>query len=137
MPKVILFILLCFVSSSATAKWTFALKSSNGTISYYIDYSSIQKSGNKSKMRILVDQNQAIIINTWKKVFSYKAQYEYKCQERHQRLINKFTYSGNMGEGGLVDSFEVPEKWAPVVPGNASEALLMTACKELDLMKLD
>ncbi len=129
--------LLTVVSSSAMAKWTFALKSSDGITSYYIDYSSIRKSGNKAKMRILADQNQAIKINARKKVFSYKVQYEYKCREEHERLINKITYSENMGEGNIIDSFNTPEKWKPVVPGSAGEVLLMTACKELDLMKLD
>lgn len=129
--------LLTVVSSSAMAKWTFALKSSDGITSYYIDYSSIRKSRNKAKMQILVDQNQATKMNTRKKGFSYKGQYEYKCREEHERLINKIIYSENMGEGKIIDSFDVPEKWMPVVPGSANEVLLMTACRELDLMKLD
>lgn len=137
MHKTILIILITVVSSSAMAKWTFVLKSSDGLTSYYIDYSSIRKSSNKAKMRILVDQNQAIKINARKEVFSYKGQYEYKCHEKHERLINKIIYSENMGEGNIIDSFDVPEKWTPIVPGSASEVLLMTACRELDLMKLD
>ena len=88
-------------------------------------------------MWILVDQNQAIKINSQMKGFSYKGQYEYKCREKHERLTNKIIYSENMGKGNIIDSFDVPEKWTPVVPGSANEVLLMTACRELDLMKLD
>jgi hypothetical protein len=138
MKKILLTLMLAVLSSNAMAEWDFALKSADGATSYYIQKDAILKYGNKAKMWVLVDhkkgikiklgKKRAIKINIRKKVFSYKAQFEYKCDEKHYRLLFKTTYSKNMGKGNVIDTFDEPDEWNPVIPESASEALLYKAC---------
>ena len=136
--------MLAVVSSNAMAEWDFAWKSADGGTSYYINSSAILKYGNKAKMWVLVDHNKAIKINLGKKaikvkinlrkrVFSYKAQFEYKCDEKHYRTLFKTTYSKNMAKGKVIDTFDEPDEWSPVVPENASGALMYKACTDSKL----
>jgi hypothetical protein len=138
MKKLLITLLLTVVSSSAMAEWDFALKSADGATSYYIQNDAILKYEDKAKMWVLVDhkkgikiklgKKRAIKINIRKKVFSYKAKFEYKCDEKHYRLLFKTTYSKNMGKGNVIDTFDEPDEWNPVIPESASEVLLYKAC---------
>jgi hypothetical protein len=138
MKKLLITLMLVVVSSSAMAEWDFALKSADGATSYYINSSAILKYGNKSKMWVIADHKKGINIklgknkgnkiNVIKKVFSYKAQFEYKCDEKHYRLLFKTTYPKNMGRGNVIDTFDEPDEWDPVIPESASEVLLYKAC---------
>jgi len=138
MKKIFLsFSLLAIVSSSAMAEWDFALKSADGVTSYYINNDAILKYGNKSKMWVLVDHKKVIKINLRKKVLSYKAQFEYECNKKHYRSLFKTTYSKNMGMGNVIDTFDKPDKWNPVIRESENEALLYKACADQKLkMKL-
>jgi len=125
--------MLAVVSSNVMAEWTFALKSADGATNYYINSGAILRYGNKSTMWVLVDHKKVIKINLRKKVFSYKAQFEYKCNEKYYRSLFKTTYSKNMGKGNVIDTFGEPDKWNPVIPESASEDLLHKACTDLKL----
>jgi hypothetical protein len=128
MKKLMLILMLVVVSSSAMAEWDLALKSADGATSYYIQNDAILKYGNKAKMWVLVDHKKIIKTNLRKIVFSYKAQFEYKCDEKHYRLLFKTTYPKNMGRGNIIDTFDEPDEWNPVIPESASETLLYKAC---------
>jgi Surface-adhesin protein E len=47
--------------------------------------------------------------------------------------MKKTTYSKNMGKGNIIDTFDEPDQWNPVIPESASGALLYKACRDQKL----
>jgi len=128
MKKLLLLtLMLAVVSSSAMAEWVYFSESIDAI--FYINPDSIQKSGNTVKMWVLGDLNEAKR-NNGKTVLSYKNQYEYKCKERQERSIYQIIYSENMGEGKVVQTYDEPDEWVPVIPDSVGAAHLEFACKK-------
>jgi len=117
---------LAIVSSSAMAEWVYANEAIDRK--FYINLDSIRQSGNTVKMWILGDFNEVMKMNGVDNHLSYKSQFEYKCEEKQKRVIYQVLYSGNMGKGNIVYTFDEPNKWTPVIPDSAGEYHLEIAC---------
>ena len=121
MYRAILMMLLAVVSSGAMAEWVYFSESIKANI--YINPNSIQKSGNTVKMWELYDYKEAQKRKAGI-THSYKEQNEYKWKEKQTRLTFQVLYSESMGEGKIVQTYDEPDKWVPVIPDSIAEKSL-------------
>lgn len=127
MRKIILMMLLSFVSSSAIAEWVKVGRGTDGI--YYTDPTSLRRAGNRVKMWILRDNYHADRESTDKPSMSMKAQNEYDCKEEKSRILYTSYYSGNMGGGNAVHAYSnYAKEWLPCVPESMSGTLWELAC---------
>ena len=118
---------LAFLSTSTMAAWTGVTKSGVFGVTVYADYDTIQKSGSTSKVWILNDFKAVQEIDGVK-YLSIKTQEEFNCDDRQTRSLTHFAYSGNMGSGQVVNSYDNTDKWRPVKPGSLGEIQSKVAC---------
>ena len=127
MKKLLLTLMLAFMSTIAMAEWTeVEWKHVDGGLTLYIDYTTIRKSGNKVKMLSLTD----LVVEKEGEIdlFSSRTQDEYDCKEKKMRQLFYALYSGSMGDGKMEHSDSEHQKWAPVEPGSMGEAMWKIAC---------
>jgi len=127
MKKLLLTLMLSVVSSSAMAEWVYFTRDSEETVTVYVDTSTIRKTDNGVKIWIMFDFKKA------KKRYSkphssYKERMEYDCKEELVRSLYQSMFTKNMGAGGLVETFNVIDKWAPIEPESINDALWKFAC---------
>ena len=81
MRKLLLLLMLVFISTSVMAEWT-ALKwnHEDGGLTLYIDYTTIRKEGDRVKMLSLVDFE--VVEKNEVDLFSSRAQNEYDCKRK-------------------------------------------------------
>ena len=125
MKKLLLALVLFFVSASAMAEW--ALVKEEDEYSVYADFATIRKEGNKAKMWALYDYIRVQEV-TGGKSASVKEQSEYDCKEKQRRLLAYSWFSKNMGLGNIVYTDSQPTKWRPITPKNAVDILWESAC---------
>jgi len=127
MNKIILVILLAVMSSSVMAEWVEIGVTDNGT--FYVDPTTIRKSGNKVKMWMLLDLNSVKESAAGIKFLSTKNQDEYDCKEEQYRTLYFSWHSENMGRGIVVYSNNEPNKnLSPFPPEDINESLWEFAC---------
>ncbi len=130
MIKIILMLLLAAVSSSSYADWVnFGTSvTRDGNVTAYVNQSTIQKNGSKSKMWILYDSRTPRKLET----LTYKSsmgQDEYDCETKQSRNLAIFLYSGNLGHGEVVSKASTSSSdWEPAPPDSMSGHLLEYAC---------
>jgi hypothetical protein len=127
MRNVILIMLLAIVSSSAMAEWVEVQVSANDTVTAYAKVANIRKAGSRATMWSLFDHKIADEI-FGKQYRSIMFQDEYNCKENLLRNLALSFYTGNMGDGEVIDTSSNTGKWQPVAPGTLEEALLKRAC---------
>ena len=127
MRKLLLMLMLIFISTSVMAEWT-ALKWSHedGGLTLFVDYTTIRKEGDKVKMLSLVDFK--IIEKDEIDLYSSRAQNEYDCKEKQIRQLFYALYSDSMGKGKMEHANSEHLNWLPVQPGSMEEALWKVAC---------
>ena len=124
----ILILLLATVSSHAVAEWINISTNSNGS-AIYADPTTIQKSGDRTKMWVLFDYRK-VIIESGDKIMSVKKYEEYDCNKSQARLLFISKHSGRFTEGKVVYVNDIPyNEWIPVVPGSTPEDLWRYACR--------
>ncbi len=124
----ILILLLVTVSSHATAEWINISTKDNGS-AIYADPTTIEKSGDRTKMWILFDYRKAII-ESGDKIMSIKKHEEYDCNNSQARLLYLSKHSGRFTEGKVVYVNDIPyNEWIPIVPGSIPEDLWRYACR--------
>jgi hypothetical protein len=113
----------------AIASWTSL--GEFGEVAIYIDFSSIQKSGSRVKMRDLFDFKTTQTNNAGANYLSWKFQREFDCNERQIRTLTGTGYSNNMGTGRIVTQSN-SQAWAPITPSSdietTQEILWKIAC---------
>jgi hypothetical protein len=130
MKKIILMLLLTAVSSSSYADWVnFGTSvTRDGNVTAYVNQTTIQKNGSKSKMWILYDAKVPRKLGT----LSYRSsmgQNEYDCETRQSRNLAIFLYSEKLGHGDVVSSSSTPDSdWEPASPDSMGGHLLKYAC---------
>ena len=125
MRKVILVMLLTFVSASASAAWVKVSVSDAGDT--YVEPATIRRAGDKVTMSELMDYK--IVVDPNLSYKSAKRQYEFDCKEKRVRTLSTSAYSGRMGQGALVNSADNPSaEWVSVVTGSVGEILWKVAC---------
>ena len=128
MRKIILVMLLAFVSNSAIAEWVEV--GNIATSAIYADSSTISKDGNRVKMWTLDDFKTAKVWSG-KPFMSIKSQVEYDCKEKQTRLLFSSFFSGNISSGEpIVSSSNRHPEWSPALPGSINELMLEFACKK-------
>lgn len=124
----LLILLLAAVSSHAIAEWINISTNDNGSATY-ADPTTIQKSGDLTKMWILFDYRKAII-ESGDKIMSIKKHEEYDCNKSQARLLHISKHSGRFTEGKVVYVNDIPyNEWIPVVPSSISKDLWKYACR--------
>lgn len=128
--RVIVLMLLVLVSSAAAAEWVKFADAGSGDAYYdtYVDPATIRKSGNMAKMWMLFDFKTTQVLGG-DRYLSVKSQQEYDCKDERDRTLYFMYQTGNMGNGGVIQSSDgTPGKWTPVPPGSFREALWNYAC---------
>ena len=98
MNKLLLTLTLALLSTNAMATWTRVGRSDElggGGVTVYVDYDTIQKSGNKVKMWTLKDY-KAEQETGGVKYLSFKIQKEFNCDDGQNRYLTHLVFSGNM-----------------------------------------
>jgi hypothetical protein len=130
MTRIILILLLTVVSGSLHADWVnFGTSvTRTGNVTAYVNQTTIQKTGEKSKMWILYDSR---IPRKFEKL-AYKSsmgQDEYDCKTKQSRTIAILLYSKNLGHGDVVSKFSTSSSnWESAPPDSMSGHLLEYAC---------
>ncbi|MEE8327861.1 MAG: surface-adhesin E family protein [Nitrosomonadaceae bacterium] len=127
MRKLLLLLMLVFISTSVMAEWT-ALKwnHEDGGLTLYVDYTTIRKEGDRVRMLSLADFE--VVEKNEVDLFSSRAQNEYDCKEKKIRQLFYSLYSGSMGKGKMEHSNSEHLKWMPVQPGSMEDAMWTAAC---------
>jgi hypothetical protein len=126
MKRSLLIALLALSSGPAHAEWMSFGASEAGT-TVYADPATMRRDGDRVKMLVLFDfktaQTKAEI-----SYLSAKAQMEYDCaQSRFEGLVVTY-FSGNMGNGQLLDRSTGKGTWLRISPGSLDQALWKLAC---------
>jgi hypothetical protein len=121
--------LLAIVSNSAIADWVEIQVSANDKVTAYAKTDNIRKVGGKVKMWGLFDLKGSDEI-FGKSYMSMIFQDEYDCKEYQLRNLALSFYSGNMGDGEVIDASSNSGKWQPIAPGTLENALLKRACRK-------
>ena len=120
-------ILLALFSANASAEWQ-SLGTNAGETAY-VDMSGIlHRDRYRVRMWGLFDlqtpRNFGDLTYS-----SMKIQREYNCRTRESRIIARSVHTGKMGEGETIYSSNTHNKWLPVEPDSAEEALWNVACE--------
>lgn len=126
MRKIILMLLLAFVSSNAMAEWVAVGESEKATV--YANPATIRKDEHKVKLWFMYDLKKAEG-DGGIKILSTKIQFEFNCKEETIRRLATTSYSDNMGNGDVVPIPDIPDVIPkPVVPDSSGEFMLNYAC---------
>jgi len=131
MRKIILPLLLTFMSSGASAAWVQI--GSNADFNSYTDPTTLRKEGiqamegSKAKLLSLVDYT-TVLTKSGKSIASMKALHEFNCRQVQVRMLYSTTYSGHMGTGNEVEGKFQPENWRPIPMHSTEESLWKVAC---------
>jgi len=129
MKKLLLVLMLSFMSSSAIAKWTEVDTSKRIGLTAYADPATIVRSKNKVEMWVLYDY-KTVQTNTRKPYISIRGQWRYDCKEKKEQPIYEILLSENMGRGKVIGKsiYDESVKWIPVAPESVGMAFWKLAC---------
>lgn len=128
MRNVILMMLLAFVSSNAVAGWAKVNSNPENGLTVYADPTTIVKTGDTVVMPSLYDFKAVQVEEGFEPYISARFQVEYDCKAEQKRLVEFQNFSGKMGSGEVVFSYNDTDKWTPVEPESISESLWKFAC---------
>ncbi|RPH81027.1 MAG: hypothetical protein EHM80_03690 [Nitrospiraceae bacterium] len=126
MTRALLITLLMLNSGPAYAEWMSLGSSESGT-TVYADPATMRHEGDLVKMLVLFDfkskQTKADI-----SYLSAQAQMEYDCAEQRYEGHAVLYFSGNMGNGPLLDRSSGKGRWLRISPGSLDHDLWKLAC---------
>jgi len=126
MKRLLLMTLLLVSSGPAYAEWMSLGASDSGT-TVYADPATIRREGDLVKMSVLFDF-KSIQTKADVSYLSAKAQMEYDCAEQRFEGLAVMYFSGNMGNGTLLDRTSGKGKRLRISPGSLDHALWKLAC---------
>ncbi len=128
MKKVLIFLILAFISTTTMAEWTKVREHvGNNGYTIYADLDTLRKVSNKAKMWVLLDyQNEQKASGTF--FFSKKIRRQYDCVDSYMRVLAFKLYSRNMGRGELIRSYPQPQKWQRVKPDSIDQTEWEVVC---------
>jgi hypothetical protein len=111
-------------------KWTTIGTGDVQSVSYYLDFQSISKRGQKVTVWELLDfEAPQKVGETGEKYLSSKLQIEFDCDLRKSRILSLYLYAGMMGSKDVVYSKSYPSSsWEPVPPDSVEKELWNSAC---------
>lgn len=112
MKKLLTILILALTSTHALAEWTMIQTNDNGNM--YIDFETLQKSGDLVSISTLNDyyvlQQKGELSSQWKEL--------HDCKHKKFKALTINDYSGNMGNGKVVQTAnfnEVETAWSDLV----------------------
>ena len=129
MNKLLIGIMLVFISSNAVAEWTYF--SSTEDFVTYIDMATIRKSGSISSLWTLDDYVHLKTVGGYN-FLSTKYMREFDCNKETSRGVALIEYSKNMGLGSVVYSSddEYVQSWKHNVPDTIAQHVWQIACSK-------
>jgi hypothetical protein len=124
--KVVLMIALGLTCGSAMAEWT-ALTFSEQIV-VYVDKATIRKSGNMSKIWILIDSKTSGLSIMGKPYLSIKSRNEFDCNEEKSRILSYTYLSKHMGYGEVITTNSNPQEWREIDPESVERDMFNLAC---------
>ncbi len=121
-----LLLLLAMFGPAASADWI-AVSEADDYIAY-ADPGTIERAGIMAQMWDIMDLKYPLPSPRGNAYSSSLAHSEFDCENARMRTLYFSLRSGQMAEGGEVESFWDPNKWLPVAPGTLLNALLEFAC---------
>lgn len=131
MNKSIVALLLAAMSTGAMAEWVEV--GSNEISTVYVDPATIRRSGDMAKLWSLIDLKSPQRNKGSAPFLSSKTQQEFHCKEERFRILYLSLHSGKMGNGDVVYSENVLDKWTPVPPESGAEGFWDVACGKTKL----
>ena len=131
--KLLIAALLAAFSTSAMAEWTWVGSPTDNTFDIYIDQTTIRKQGNVAKMWGMRDYKSLQKSAGGESYLSRKVFYEYDCVEIRRRVLAITSFSGNIGKGEAVLSYQYDNdnsKWQDVEPDSVGMISWKAACKK-------
>lgn len=131
MKKILIIIVLTFLSTNLAAEWTKMgereEQGESGGYTVYADLETLVQIKDEAKMWTLIDF-QVEQEETGARFLSKKVRRKYDCQGKHVRVLAYKLYSWGMGRGELVRAYSQPQKWEQVQPGSMEEQEWKIAC---------
>lgn len=127
MRKVILIMLLAFVSSNAMAEWKNVFK--NDSSSIYIEFSTVRRAGDMVKFWQLIDYKAAQNMDKIS-YSSIRSLNQIDCKEERKKVLYGTFHSGNMANGNLIYIISEPLDWEPIPPGTLYSVLFKSFCNK-------
>lgn len=121
MKRIALVFLLAVLSEIASAEWSRI----SDEFDTYVDVSTIRKDGDIASVWILMDHEKPSI---GKRALSTKLKEEYDCRGERTRALGFISYSGNMGQGAVVDTNGTVAAWRLIVPDTFGATMMKIAC---------
>ena len=126
MTRLLLITLLVLSSGPAYAEWVVVDKK-EGVMTTCVDPATIRRKGDLVKVWELYDY-KTIQTTGYDSSLSNKVLSEYDCSGECTRVLAFAMYSGNMGNGKVVDVGSFEGKWSPVLPDSIGQTLWEVAC---------
>jgi hypothetical protein len=101
-------------------------ESDSGT-SVYADPTTMRREGDLVKMWVLFDF-KTVRTKEGVSYSSAKAHINYDCTEQRYEGLTVMYFSGNMGNGNLLDRSSGKGKWLRISPGSLDQSLWKLAC---------
>jgi hypothetical protein len=131
MKKIIIALFLMLASNAVMAEWVLYSVSSYTSLSAYYDPDSVKVRGHMVKVWIIYDftkpEGDAY---AGERYSSIKNQVEIDCYDERNRLTYISHYSGRMGFGKVMSSYNIPNgEFSPTVPDTVMSSLSDIVCK--------
>jgi hypothetical protein len=126
MMRAALALMLMAVSGVAAAHWI-ALHESDEYIAY-ADPATRLRFGDIVQLRDLIDLKTAKASPYGVEHASSTASSEFDCRDERMRTLRLFLHSGRMGEGEIVETAALSDRWLPVAQGSLLRILWQYAC---------
>ena len=101
-------------------------ESDSGT-TVYADLTTMRREGDRVKMEVLFDF-KTVRTKEGVSYSSAKAHMDYDCAKPRYEGLAVLYYSGNMGNGNVLDRSSGKGKWLRISPGSLDESLWKFAC---------
>ena len=118
---------LLIVATSSHAEWQKIGTEVQGATAY-IDRSTVQKSGNLSKVLVMVDFAKPEMKNDQKPYSSMTYLWEFNCTQSKRRPLAINRYSGNKASGTVLKSIPENPEWQFVLPQTIYASAQEIAC---------
>jgi surface-adhesin protein E len=126
MTRLLLITLLMLSGGPAFADWMSLGESDSGT-TVYADPTTMRREGDLVKMEVLFDF-KTVRTKEGVSYLSAKAHMEYDCAVQRYEGLAVMYFSGNMGNGNVLDRSSGKGKWLRISPGSLDQSLWKLAC---------
>ena len=133
MKKLLLTILLTFISLNAMAEWTLVAASTDDSPDFfYMDKRTIKREGNKVSAWTLTNYANPKDFSG-KLYLSIKSKSSYDCRDETEKILSIVWYEESNGKGKVIDSFHPKAnelETRVIVPDTIGAMLMNLACRK-------